>query len=332
MSGSEPKLLRRDMAEPLPSIPSPGSFVARFRGVRGSHPSPGEHTLRIGGNTSCVEVWAGGHLIILDAGTGIIKLGEDLLVHQQRDPHNPIVASVFLTHTHHDHTQGFPFFRPAYLAANTVYMFGPRQFAEELEDVLAKAMLSPYFPVEFKDMKSMKFVRSIEENMVVVLNKESKAPQVRHLHRDDMDIPPDHVKITTYRSYAHPKNGSMVYRVEWRGRALVYATDTESYVGGDQRLIKFARKADVLIHDAQYRHEDYVALPVPKQGWGHSTPEMAVAVAKGAQVGHLVLFHHEPQYNDETILEMERAAQQQFPTAFSAYEGLEVELQPDPLL
>ena len=97
-------------------------------------------------------------------------------------------------------------------------------------------------------------------------------------------------------------------------------------MGGDQKLINFARGADVLIHDAQYQHEDYIRLPVPKQGWGHSTPEMAIAVAQAANARRLALYHHDPNHDDDMLDAIGRQARAQFANAFVASDGLSVEL------
>ncbi len=133
-------------------------FIVRFWGVRGSYPVPGPDTIRVGGNTSCIEVWAGGHLIIVDAGTGIIGLGKEL-VNEHLATGKPIVATILFSHTHHDHTQGFPFFEPAYFGASVFYMFGPRilghrAFYEDIEEALQGAMLPPSFPVTLDGLKS----------------------------------------------------------------------------------------------------------------------------------------------------------------------------------
>ena len=297
-------------------------FVIRFRGVRGSFPVPGETTLKYGGNTSCVEVWAGGRLIILDAGTGLINLGDDLMAqHTRSQP--PIVATMLFTHTHHDHTQGFPFFRPAYLGTSTLYMFGPKTFDQDLEDVLTRAMLPPTFPVSLYELKSFKIISNIEEAEVILIGPENE-PQIRNVYRDQVEADPNMVQVSLLRSPFHYPGGVSIYKIEWQGKSLVYATDTEGVVGGDTRIAKFAQGADVLIHDAQYTQEEYLHLP--KQGWGHSTPEMATLVAKRAQVKHLVLFHHDPTHDDEKLDEILVKARQNFANTTVAYEGLVIEL------
>jgi phosphoribosyl 1,2-cyclic phosphodiesterase len=304
----------------------PDEMIVRFWGVRGSYPVPGPRTVRYGGNTSCVEVQAGAHTIILDAGTGIINLGMELLRRSKADGNKPVVATLFFSHMHHDHTQGFPFFRPAYMGASTLHILGPKVFQSDLEETLSHAMLPPSFPFSLEDLASLKIMRNISENNIVLLGHTAADVRVLNLYHNEIDSSPDLVRVRTYHSYAHPKNGVNVYRISWRGRSVVYATDTEGYVETDRRLVKFAQGADLLIHDAQYRQEDYVDTNNPKQGWGHSTPEMACAIAREAKVGQLVLFHHEPLYDDETIAEVEAHARSLYPNTCAAYEGLEVRL------
>ena len=129
--------------------------------------------------------------------------------------------------------------------------------------------------------------------------------QSRKLNEND-------IQIKCLRGYAHPKVGTYIYSVEWKGKKMVFATDTEGYVGGDQRLIKFAKNADLLIHDAQFTCEVYSNKIYPRQGWGHSTVEMAVEVAEKSEVKHLVLTHHDPNDNDEIILAKENYAKTLF--------------------
>lgn len=299
-------------------------FTVRFRGVRGSYPMPGRTTLRVGGNTSCVEVWAGGHLIIIDAGTGIIGLGKDLMrKYRASGEKEPIVATVLFSHTHHDHTQGFPFFEPAREGSSVLYMFGPKTFYEDIEEALSRAMLAPSFPVALAELKSLKVIGNIEESEVIVLDQ-GRGPQILNVYRDERECSPRAVEIGVMRSHAHPKGGVSIHKISWAGKSMVHASDTESYVGGDTRLIEFARGTDLLIHDAQYTNREYVTEP--KQGWGHSTPEMAIAIAQAAKVKKLVLFHHDPWHDDDTLAEIEKKAQEAFPNTILAYEGLTIEL------
>jgi phosphoribosyl 1,2-cyclic phosphodiesterase len=304
----------------------PDEMIVRFWGVRGSYPVPGPRTVRYGGNTACVEVQAGVHTIILDAGTGIINLGAELLMRARANGNKPLVATLFFSHMHHDHTQGFPFFRPAYAGASTLHILGPKVFQSDLEETLSHAMLPPSFPISLDDLASLKIMRNIGESNIVLLGHTPSDVRVLNLYHNEIDTSPDIVRVRTYHSYAHPKNGVNIYHISWRGKSVVYATDTEGYVQNDQRLVKFAQNADLLIHDAQYRHEDYVDLNNPKQGWGHSTPEMACAVAREANVKQLVLFHHEPTYDDNKVAEIERHAQTMHANTCAAYEGLEIRI------
>jgi phosphoribosyl 1,2-cyclic phosphodiesterase len=297
-------------------------FVVRFRGVRGSYAVPGPTTFKYGGNTSCVEIWAGGRLIILDAGTGLVSLGNDLMA-WRKERKEAIVATMFFSHTHHDHTQGFPFFGPAYLGSSILYMFGPRTFDQDLQDALARAMLPPTFPVSLDDLKSLKIISNINDAEVLLIGPQHE-PQIRNIYRDTIEAGEDVVRVRVLRSAFHPSGGITIFRIEWNGKSVVYATDTEGVEGGDTLLIRFAQGSDLLIHDAQYTIDEYVQGP--KQGWGHSTPEMATFVAQQAQVGQLVLFHHDPLHDDAKLDAMQISAQGLFPNTRMAYDGLSISL------
>lgn len=296
-------------------------FIVRFWGTRGSYPVPGPSTVRYGGNTTCVEVQAGPHTLIIDAGTGIINLGHELIRRAKERGGAPIRATLLLTHMHHDHTQGFPYFLPAYLGSSVLHILGPRTFEEDLEETLNHAVLPPSFPVSLSEMPSLKIVRSLRESETVLLNGDLSEPQVYNIYRDEVPPGSDAVRVSIHKSYAHPRNGVYIYRVAYGGRSLVFASDTEGYVDTDQRLVQFARDTDLIIHDAQYANDDYARS---KQGWGHSTPEMACEVARQAGAHRLVLFHHEPRYDDAAIERLECAARQRFPNTLAAYEGLEI--------
>jgi phosphoribosyl 1,2-cyclic phosphodiesterase len=296
----------------------------RFHGVRGSHPVPGPDTLKFGGNTSCVEICAGEKTIILDAGTGIIPLGKRIV--RENGAQKEILVTLIFSHTHHDHTQGFPFFQPAYLPRCKLFMFGPKTFLEDLETTLAYAMISPFFPVQLDEMPALKTICTVDGSSVIIVPPDEGAPKLYNLHHDNFETPPGTTVIRCLSSKAHP-NGVMIYRIERNGKSLVYATDVEGYIGGDTRLIKFAKGADLLIHDAQYDPDEYVGLKgIPHQSWGHSTPQMAVEIARKAGVGKLILFHHDPDHDDEKILRMEEEAKREFPNTIAAYEGLEITL------
>lgn len=304
-----------------------------FWGVRGSYPVPGASTVKYGGNTACVEVDALGHKIVIDAGTGIIGLGQKLLrdffARSAKGDASPNVITLLLSHTHHDHTQGFPYFTPAYLGASVIYTFGPRSFHEDIHDTMTKAMLAPYHPVDLEELSSLRTFHHVSEAEVVFFSKDSKKdaqPRIMNRFRQKDAAFDMGVAIRNIKSYAHPKTGVYVYRIEAGGRSIVYATDTEGYIGGDQRIVQFAKGADLLIHDAQYTDEEYIDAGMPKQGWGHSTWRMAVDVAKAAGVKRLLLFHHDPVHDDAALDRIERDARAAFPECAMAREGLRVEL------
>lgn len=287
----------------------------KFWGVRGSHPTPGKDTVNYGGNTACVEIRVGDRTIILDAGTGIIPLGRELA-------RRPALEFVLLfSHLHHDHTQGFPFFVPAYLPRTKLHIFGSDGTHESVKDVLEHNQSSETFPVSLRGMASSKDIQSVRESQVIVWDEDG----VRVMETGTGSSE-DAVVIQILKSYAHP-GGVYIYRIDWRGRSVVYATDTEGYVGTDKRLVAFAAEADVLIHDAQYLDQHYwgqrAGFP-PTQGFGHSTITMACEVAASARVGQLVLFHHDPSYPDTLVASMEASAGEKFGLARAAYEGMEI--------
>ena len=290
----------------------------RFWGVRGSYPTPGAGTVKYGGNTPSVEVQAGNRTIILDAGTGIIPLGRELARTKRANE-----LLLLFSHLHHDHTQGFPFFVPAYMPNVMMHIYGPDGTHESMRDVLERNQSSETFPLGLRDMASSKDIQAVRESQVIVWDEEGD-----RLVESGSGVSDEAVVIRIHKSLAHP-GGVFAYRITWRGRSVVYATDTEGYVGTDKRLVRFAKGADVLIHDAQYLDEHYwgqlEGFP-STQGYGHSTVTMACEVAASAGTGTLVMFHHEPAYTDAMLTGMERTAKTLFARSVAAYEGLEIVL------
>ncbi len=304
------------------------TIKVKFWGARGSYPTPGEETVRYGGNTACVELTLAGQTVILDAGTGIIRLGRDLLqrsIQAQRS----VRATLLFSHMHHDHTQGFPFFAPAFIASTRLDIFGPHTFERDLEQVLTHTMAPPFFPVTLGEMSASKHIQALYESQVVLLGSDGTDPQVLNAGEEPGSGAEDLVRVRILRSYAHP-GGVMVYRIEWHDKAVVYATDTEGYTNIDRRLVEFARGADLLIHDAQYTEEHYLGLKPgtrATQGWGHSTYSMACDVARTAGVKRLALFHYDPNYPDALIAKTESDARRLFPGTFTPHEGMEILLE-----
>jgi phosphoribosyl 1,2-cyclic phosphodiesterase len=276
-----------------------------FWGVRGSIPTPGPNTVEFGGNTSCVEVRAGKAILIFDGGTGLRMLGKKLASEM------PLEARIFFSHVHWDHIQGFPFFDPAFVPGNAIHLYGGNNVSRTLEETLAGQMDHPSFPVHLSEMGAKMTFNDLAEG------------QVLEIDAGDGSV----ARITAGRGN-HP-NGVWVYRVDYKGHSVVYATDTEHYSVVDPRLLKISKGADVLVYDAQYTPEEYAGTAGtggPKVGWGHSTFEAAAALAKAAKVSKLVLFHHDPMQSDAAVREKEKRAKALFGETMAAYEGLTLEL------
>lgn len=273
----------------------------RFWGVRGSIASPGREMAGVGGNTSCVELRVGETVLVLDAGTGIRALGDQLL--RERVPH----VTLLLSHLHWDHIQGIPFFVPAWLPSSRLDVIGAPSTASPqigLRESLSMQMQPPHFPVRLSDMGAHLGFRAIESGQEITIGE---------------------ARITA-RRLNHP-GGVMGYRIEAGGRSVVYATDTEHYACPDPYLVKLAKDADVLIYDAMYTEAEYRGeVGASKVGWGHSTWEAGVAVADAARVGQLVLFHHDPQRTDREVAAIEAQANIVRPGTVAAREGLELSL------
>jgi phosphoribosyl 1,2-cyclic phosphodiesterase len=285
-------------------------MYVRFWGTRGSIATPGPQTTHYGGNTSCVEVRTDdGTHIILDCGTGARELGWHLLHSEPR----PLRLHLFIGHTHWDHIQGFPFFDPAFLPDTELYVYAPRDLQRSLEETLAGQMQYAYFPVKLADLRSLIRYTELGEGMFCIGN----------------------VLVTTqYLNHTAP---TLAYRFSSDDATITYVTDHEPFWHpterrfqhpGDLRHIEFLTGTDLLIHDAQYTHEEYGK----KVGWGHSTIEYATDVALAAGAACLALFHHDPGHDDRTMQAIEAAVRHRVATndgaleVFAAAEGLTVQV------
>lgn len=290
----------------------------RFWGTRGSIATPGASTMRYGGNTSCVELRSGKHLIIFDAGTGIRDLGNLLL---KEFANEPLTIHVFISHTHWDHIQGFPFFLPAYEPKNTIHLYGPPGRDKSLDKILKIQMDSDYFPVELGSMSAKVQIHEMREDVTI------GELSVRHFYLN------------------HPAL-CLSYRVSDGKHTVVYATDNEPYQGTlfrhsqgkdkatdfpvylDEKFVEFLSHADLLIGEAQYTTEEYKE----KRGWGHSPLESVVRFSVQANVKKFALFHHDPMHDDDFIDGMVQEAKQQTAVfegnteCIGAREGLEIVL------
>lgn len=271
-------------------------FCIKFWGVRGSIACPSPEHIRYGGNTSCIEVEAGSYRFVLDAGTGIRRLGQAFLRSDVRTLH------LLLTHTHWDHINGFPFFAPAYSRNRQIHiMAGHLATSGGVQGVLANQMNNPTFPVPLS---------ALEADLVF---EDFKAGESFNLYPE--------IKIRT-APLNHPNNATG-YRIEYGGRSLCYVTDTEHVPGQlDQNILGLIEGADVVIYDSTYSEEEY-----PKHvGWGHSTWNEGVRLCRAAGARKFVMFHHDPEHTDTIMDDMGRQARQAWADTEVAQEGMVISL------
>lgn len=274
------------------------AFKIRFWGVRGAVPCPGETTVRYGGNTACVEVRCGDRLIIFDAGTGLRVLGNSLIRSDQR-----IVGHIMLTHTHLDHIQGLPFFRPAYTGKNCFEFWNGhlRRQQRNLQEVLYTLMQRPFFPVPLDIMHSCIAFNDFDAGEVLTLDAG--------------------IRLRT-ACLNHP-GGATGYRLEFGGRAACYVTDTEHREGElDAAILGLIADADLVIYDATYTDDEYPRY----RGWGHSTWQEGVRLCRAAGARRLVAFHHDPDHDDDLLDRIAVELEAALPGSLVAREGMQIEL------
>jgi phosphoribosyl 1,2-cyclic phosphodiesterase len=256
------------------------TYDVTFWGTRGSIPTPGPETARYGGNTACISLaGADGRLVILDAGSGLRPLGHELM--KQRK--GSLAADILLSHTHWDHIQGLPFFKPLSSRQTSVCIYGAAQEGVPLKEILGRQMDPMVFPVPLNALAASLTVVEIEQG--------------------DFEI--DGFRICAFR-LRHPGT-TLGYRLlpSAGEREIAYVTDNELGPGGNYevppdwraRMIEFVEGADTLIHDAMYLDQIIQA----RAGWGHSTPRQAVELARDGRCRRLILFHHEPEHDDGAI-------------------------------
>jgi len=270
----------------------------RFWGVRGSIPVPGRSTNRYGGNTSCVEVQPrGAPPIIIDAGTGIRRLGKALMDGELADGGS---ASILISHTHWDHIQGLPFFSPFYKRGNKIDIYARQREDVHLQAVFSAQTEAPYFPVSLDSLEADIQFRELVEGTRFELGRAT-------------------ISCTRLN---HPWI-AMAYRIDVDGASVVYCSDTAPFADvllehefvakppvlgaplepttaaklAEMRagVVALCRGTDLLIYDTQFTREEYRQRP----HWGHSTPDDALGIAREAGVARLCLFHHAPSRTDD---------------------------------
>lgn len=275
----------------------------RIWGTRGSIPCPGSDTVIFGGNTSCLELRFDDRLIIIDAGSGVRKLGDSVMRNDLKK--GPIKTDIFITHTHWDHIMGFPMFTPIYVPGSVLKVHAPITYEDDTLDKIIGSQLSyRYWPVR-------------QDELSAIISYE-------HLREETRDLGDGIILKTKYLN--HPIL-CMGYRFEYMGSTIVTAYDHEPFrnvfptdptdPGYDEeaasegaavareeneKILRFFEGADVLIHDTQYTNKEYLASKI---GWGHSPFEHAINAAHKADVKQLLMTHHDINRTDSELLELE---------------------------
>ncbi len=310
---------------------SNNKFKVKFRGTRGSHPVCKQNFLKYGANTSCVELKLGDRLVVLDSGTGIIDLGNEIfrdyiLSANNIEDRKNIKSTIVLSHIHQDHIQGLQFYKPLFMANSIVDIYSMSIDNQKPKDTLSDLLFNKVFPLSLEDSRAKVDISAVSESKRLIINQSNEAKVVDVVDFDKDDYCKDDVIISFYKTHAHPKNGCLCIKISYNNKTLVYATDKESYVGSDKRFVEFAHGCDVLIHDSQYTHQDYVSPVAPKQGFGHSTYQMAIETAKLAKAKKLFFFHYDPEYDDTTLDLLKHEMALVDANAEFSYEGLEIVL------
>ena len=273
----------------------------KFWGVRGSIPIFCPKNTKYGGNTSCIEVNCDDNTIILDAGTGIMPLGIDIVDGNSVRENNKKQLYIFFSHVHWDHIQGFPFFRPAFDSEFEINLYSTLHKDVDIECALRGQMSPPFFPIQLKDMSaSMNFNNIISGENVQIGNVAVKSISLDH---------PDK---------------SLGYKITCENKSVAYISDHEHTDKSHQRIVDFLKGTNLVIFDAHYTPEEYSGLDGNggRKGWGHSTWEEAVALCREAKIDQLALTHHGRE--DSGVDRIELEAQNGFRNTIAAYEGLEI--------
>jgi phosphoribosyl 1,2-cyclic phosphodiesterase/ActR/RegA family two-component response regulator len=252
-------------------------------GSRGSTPTPGARFLKHGGNTSCFCVTYGDVKYIFDAGSGIRELSGELMRSKRHK------VQLFITHTHWDHIQGFPFFTPAYVPGFEITVWGAELFGKDLRSVFSGQLDRDYFPVQMEDMNANLEFRHLPSEPIVFKD----------------------VKVSW--EYSQHPGATVGYKIDIGGKKIAWVPDNEFLQGytGDphaitrdhpqltpyRKMIQFLSDVDILIHEAQYTPAEYAQ----KVGWGHSSLTNACLLVKFAGVRRWIVTHHDPQHDDEFL-------------------------------
>ena len=273
----------------------------RFWGVRGSIPCPGRNTVIYGGNTACIEIRADQQLNIVDLGSGACPFGDWLIANDMKKNGN-LKANIFITHTHWDHIMGFPMFTPVYMENTELRITGP-MFSEtgSIKTVFETQLSHNYWPIRLNELSAKIDYNQIKETTLDLSNG----------------------LTVTSKLLNHPV-ACLGYRFNYEGKSVALIYDHEPFAAAEdnEKIIRFLKDADILIHDSQYTNEEY---PV-HIGWGHSTLDNALQTAAAAGVKTLVFFHHDPSHTDAQLKKLEKIYSKKEVKCVMAKEGMTLKL------
>ncbi|MEM8604779.1 MAG: MBL fold metallo-hydrolase [Cyanobacteria bacterium P01_H01_bin.121] len=297
MSGQSERSVQPSEAPQNNTMAEQGHFFARFWGVRGSIPTPDAEFIGFGGNTACVELRVADQRLIFDGGTGLRALGQTLIAQA------PIEAHLFFTNAHWDRIQGFPFFKPAFVATNSFHIYGAMALnGASIKQLLMSQMIRPNFPVSLKAMQANLQFYNVVPGEIIQLTPE--------------------LEIETCT--LNPSNRAIGYRVNWHGHSIVYATDAaDATEHVDATLMYLARDADLLIYDVAQLE----TLPYDTDSLDDCQMkiwEAGLQMAKQANVKQVALFHHEPGCSDRCLAAYEKQLKTQFAQCQFAREGMTI--------
>ena len=289
-----PEIPRRPRPKPAAEHESVPARI-RLWGVRGSIPVPGKSTVRYGGNTSCVEVRADGEIIVLDAGSGIRLLG--LALDKEFGPRS-MKLTLLISHTHWDHIQGLPFFSPAYNRKNLIRVLGYEGARAGLAKILASQMETPFFPVSLRELPSHLAIEELKEMEFQIGNVE-----VRSKFSNHPGICAGYRLFTISGSIAYFPDSEPYEQLKQQlaSRDGISEDEARNFATAERtKMVEFIQGCDLAILDTQYTDEEYAQ----HIGWGHSSLSSVVSLALDAEVRQLLLFHHDPNHDDEMIDKM----------------------------
>lgn len=277
-------------------------MIVTIWGTRGSIPVSGKKFSKFGGNTTCVEVLSkSGKRFVIDAGSGIRELGNQLLEKL------PVEINILFTHYHWDHCIGFPFFVPAFIPGNTINIYGQDKGDESVQNILEdRLMAAPNFPVPLSVMGANIHFHKLQERGKIIV---------------------DEGFAIEYAPLCHP-NGVVGFRFIENGKVFTFLTDIEhvSETSSEEDPLNLAKDADVLAYDCQYTPEEYQT----RVSWGHSTWRAGLNLAQAANVKNMMMIHHDPDHSDEQILKIlsdaQDAAKGASVVVSAAYEGMRFEI------